>query len=414
MMRLALRNLARNRWRSGLTLGGVAVAVAALAWTQGLIEAIMSTTVAGTTSVQSGDLSIESTAHARDGSMDDTFPVDDRLLELVRGVPGVQAVAPRLLAFGLVGRETRSQSALVVGVDSSAETVASTIPKSVVDGAWLSPEGTSTRPVVLGEGLAKLLAAKVGDELVVLLHTADGSMGDDRLRVIGLARTGASALDRQAAWMIQDDLARLVALEGQVHTLMVRIERGADLELVASTLRVALAAVPGPQLSVRTWQELAPDLYQLIRILEATVGLIYGLIFCVAALGILNAQRMSALERRRELAGMMAMGATPARVTGLLMLETVLLTALGAAVGLLIGWAAVAWHAHAGLDLGALGSESHTNMGVTFSSRMYFVLRPALVAKPALAVLLVGALSGLWPAVRSARLDLVRTISGRT
>ena len=43
MIRLALRNLARNRWRSGLTVGGVAVAVAALAWTQGLIEAIVRT-----------------------------------------------------------------------------------------------------------------------------------------------------------------------------------------------------------------------------------------------------------------------------------------------------------------------------------------------------------------------------------
>jgi ABC-type lipoprotein release transport system permease subunit len=414
MIRLALRNLARNRWRSGLTLGGVAVAVAALAWTQGLIEAIMSTTVAGTTSVQTGDLSIESAAHARDGSMEETFPVHDGLLKVVRGVPGVQAVAPRLLAFGLVGRETRSQSALVIGVDSSSEKVASRVPQSVIDGAWLSPDGTGGRPVVLGEGLAKLLAAKVGDELVVLLHTADGSMGDDRLRVVGIARTNTSVLDRQAAWMIQDDLARLVALEGQAHTLMVRIERGADLELVAGSLRAALAARPGPQLSVRTWKELAPDLYQLIRLLEGTVGMIYGLIFCVAALGILNAQRMSALERRRELAGMMAMGATPARVAGLLMLETVLLTALGAAIGLLIGSAAVAWHAHAGLDLAALGSESHTSMGVSFSSRLYFVLRPALVAKPALAVLLVGALSGLWPAVRSARLNLVRTISGRT
>lgn len=416
MIRLALRNLARNRWRSGLTLGGVAVAVATLAWIQGFMEAIVNTTVAGTTSVQMGELSIESTAHAHDGSMDDTLPVRDGLLELVRGVPGVRAVAPRLLVFGLLAREGRSQSALVIGVDAASEAAASRVPESVVEGAWLSraTAGSGARSVVLGEGLARLLAAKVGDELVALLHTADGSMGDDRLQVVGVARTGTSAIDRQAAWMGQDDLARLAALEGQAHTLMVRTERGVALAQVAVGLRSALAGRAGPALTVRTWQELAPDLHQLVGLLDATVALMYGLVFFVAALGILNAQRMNALERRRELAGMMALGATPARVAGLLMVETLLLTGLGAAAGLLLGWAAVAWHAHAGLDLAALGSESHTNMGVSFSSRMFFVLRPAMIARPALAVLLVGALSGLWPAVRSARLDLVRTISGRT
>jgi ABC-type lipoprotein release transport system permease subunit len=417
MIRLALRNLARNRWRSGLTFAGVAAAVAALAWTQGLVEAIVSTTVAGITSVQMGDLSIETKAHAHDGSMVDTLPASDQLLARVRGVPGVRAVAPRLLAFGLVGREVRSQSALFIGVDSSAEAAASSVPKAVVDGGWLPHggfAGDADRPVVLGEGLAKLLAARVGDELVVLLQAADSSMGDDRLRVVGVARTGTSALDRQAAWMRQDDLGYLAALEGQAHTLMVRLERGADLERTAVALRAALAGMPGHELVVRTWQELAPDLRQMVQLMDATVGLIYGLVFFVAALGILNAQRMSALERRRELAVMMAVGATPARTAGLLMLETVLLTALGAAAGALFGWAAVAWCAHAGLDLAALGSESHTNMGVSFSSRMYFALRPAMVAKPALAVLLVGALSGMWPALRSARLELVRAISGRT
>lgn len=158
MIRLALRNLAR-------------------------------TTVAGTTSVEMGDLSIETKAHAHDGSMYDTLPASDQLLAQVRGVPGVRAVAPRLLAFGLVGREARSQSALFIGVDASAEATASNVPKAVLDGGWLPDVGPAGRPVVLGEGLARLLAARVGDELVVLLQTADGSMGDDRLHVVGVART---------------------------------------------------------------------------------------------------------------------------------------------------------------------------------------------------------------------------------
>jgi ABC-type lipoprotein release transport system permease subunit len=417
MIRIALRNLARNRWRSGLTLGGIAMAVATLAWTQELIEAIVNTTVAGATSVQMGEISIETKAHVQDGSIHDTLATSDHLLARVQGIPGVRAVAPRLYTYGLVSREARSQSVLFIGVDASAEAAASNVPLSVVDGSWL-PEGSYTgplgRPVVLGEGLARLLAARVGDELVALLQTTDGSMGDDRLRVVGVARTGTSTLDRQAAWMRRNDLAWLTAQKGQAHTLMVRIERGANVEETAVALRTALVDAPGPDLIVRTWQELAPDLYQLVQILNATVGLFYGLVFFVAALGILNVQQMNALERRRELAVMMAMGTAPARITGLLMLEMILLTALGAAIGVFLGGAMVAWHAYAGLNLAAIGSESHTNMGVSFPSRLYFVLRPTMIAQPALLLLVVSALSGMWPAIRSARLELVRAISGRT
>jgi ABC-type lipoprotein release transport system permease subunit len=418
MIRLAVRNLARNRWRSGLTLGGVAVAVAMLVWSESMTEAFLDTMVQSMTT-QLGDVRIESEAHAAESSLYDAFPVTDALLERVRKVPGVRAAAPRLETFGLIGHESHSQAALILGVDPEAEKTASDAERSIVSGTWLSRRGSAEgtpadNEVVLGESLAQLLSAKVGDELVVLLQAADGSMGDDRLRVVGLARTGTRELDRQAAWMRLSDVAFLAALDGKAHKIMVRLERGADLDTAAAALRGAVAGNPGPRLTVRTWEQLMPDLRQMIDLSRLTMLALYGIVFLIAALGILNAQRMTALERRRELAVMMAVGVTPQRMAGLVVLEAVVLTGLGAAVGALLGWGLATYHAHAGLDLAALGSQGFTYQGVAFSSRMYFVVRPAMVLDPALAVLVIGALCGLWPAFASARLELARTISGRT
>jgi ABC-type antimicrobial peptide transport system permease subunit len=122
---------------------------------------------------------------------------------------------------------------------------------------------------------------------------------------------------------------------------------------------------------------------------------------------------MAALERRRELAVMMAVGMTPARLASLVVLEAALLTGVGVVAGALLGWGLSAWHAHAGLNLATLGSEGFSYGGAAIASRIYCVVRPALISGPALAVLAVGALCGVWPALASARLELVRAISGR-
>ena len=423
VIRLALRNLTRNSWRSALTVSGVAIAVAALAWSQTMTEAFLDTMIRSAAAVQMGDLRVESEAHAKEGSMYDGFPATDGLLERVRRVPGVRAAAPRLSSYGLLGHEARSQAAMLIGVAPEAEAVASDVAQSVVAGAWLSTGDTGDtgdtggqggREIVLGEPLARLLSAKVGDELVAMVQAADGSTGDDRLRVVGLARTGSSGLDRGAAWMRIADVGWLAALDGQAHELIVRAERGTRLDGVKEALQAAVGGADGPKLVVRTWEELLPDLRQLVEITRLTMLVLYGIVCFVAALGILNAQRMTALERKREFAVMMAVGVTPVRLASLVVLEAALLTGLGVVVGGLLGWGLSAWHAHAGLDLVALGSQGFSYGGADIASRIYCVVRPMLIIVPALAVLAGGVLCGLWPALVSARLELVRAISGRT
>jgi ABC-type lipoprotein release transport system permease subunit len=346
----------------------------------------------------------------------DAFPATSALLERVRRVPGVAAVAPRLLTYGLLGHEARSQGALVLGVDPEAEAKAGDVAKSVVAGAWLARtdvEKDRAKQVVLGQDLANLLSAKVGDELVVLLQAADGGMGDDRLRVVGIVCTGSGDLDRQAAWMRLSDVAFLAALDGQAHELVIRLHRGAELDGAAAALRTAIAGSVGPKLVVRTWRELVPDLRQIIGVTKLSMIVLYLIVYFIAALGILNAQRMTAIERKREFAVMMAVGVTPARLGELVAVESVLLAGMGAILGVLLGVGVSAYHAHVGLNLAALGSHGFSYGGVKFRARIFFVVRPVMVFLPALTVLAVGVLCGLWPALSSARLKLASTISGR-
>ncbi|MEW6754670.1 MAG: FtsX-like permease family protein [Candidatus Latescibacterota bacterium] len=424
---LGLRSLARNRWRSGLTLAGVAVAVALMVWTLALYEGWIREMVRGATAVETAQVQVHTAGYVDNPRVYAGFPLDQELLERVERVPQVVAVSPRLELYGLVGNEERAQVARILGVDPQLERRATPVADGLVAGRWLAqspPPYPAPREVVLGSGVAQQLQVGPGAELVAFLEAADGSLGNELLGVVGVVRTANTAVDRMAVFMHLRDAQVLGALEGQVHELVIRT---ADLSLARQTAAAvadslgALAGAPAradtvdeEALVVQPWQELLPAVDQMILLFRRSYWLLYLLIYVVAAVGVLNTQRMSAVERRREFGVMLAIGMRPRRMLWTLVVETLVLGLAGAALGGAAGALLAYHHARAGFDMGLFTDQaSFSYMGVAFSERLYFVLTPRAVLEPVGVMLGVAGLSALWPAVKAARIDPAPTIAGR-
>ena len=282
--KLAVRNLLRNRWRSGLTLAGVAVAVGLMVWTLAFYEGWIDAMVRGATAVETGQVQVQTAGWADNPRIYESFPLTPGMLDTVAAVPGVAAVSPRIEAYGLVGNERRSQVTHLVGVDPEREARATPVTDGLREGRWLSPgpapEG-EPREVVLGADLATQLRAAPGDSLVVFLEAADGSLGNDVLRVVGTVRTGNNETDRSAAWLNLADAQRLTALDGRVHELLVRTGDLAAARETAASIAGALHArlgappegsgVPEGTLVVRPWQDILPSIDRMIRVFRRLV-----------------------------------------------------------------------------------------------------------------------------------------------
>lgn len=427
-LKLGLRNLARNRWRSGLTLAAVAVAVGLMVWSLSMYEGWIRAMVRGATAVETAQVQVHTAGFVEQPRAYRSFAADSAELRAVRGVPGVVAVSPRVELHGLVGNEERSQVARILGVDPQLERRTTPVAEAVTEGRWLSGATSSpeaAREVVLGSGVARQLRAQPGDELVTFLEAADGSLGNERLRVVGIVETGNTSVDGRTVYMDLSDAQRLGALEGEVHELAIRTEDLTRARERAEQVAAALGAAAGPpggaeaavgeSLVVRAWQEVLPGVNQMIVVFRRSYWVLYLLVYLLAAAGILNTQRMSALERRREFGVMMAIGMRPRRMFGTLLVESAILGALGATLGAATG-AALSWYHQArGLDMSLFTDQAaFSYMGVAFTERIHFVLTVGNVVEPVLVMLAVALLSGLWPAVRSARIDPAPTIAGRT
>jgi ABC-type lipoprotein release transport system permease subunit len=481
-VRLGLRNLFRNRWRSGLTLAAVGVAVALMVWSVGFIDGWLNEMIRSMTGLETLQVQVQTVEHVRNPRVYRTFELAPDQLDRVAALPGVIAVTRRAEAHGLVGTEQRSQVARLIGVDPVAEAAATPIADAVVAGRWLTaavageaaaaatepaslaapaaaatepaslaaPAAAATEPaspaspaspiddaddaawtppipaeVVLGQGLAYQLGVTVGDELVVFLEAADGSLGNDVLVIVGVVQTGNSMLDRGAVYLRLEDLQFLAALGDGVHRIAIRTgDLAAARTTAAAVAAVIGAAYPLPadgvavaeeELAVLSWQEMTPTLEQMIQLVRGSYWFMYLLIYLVAAVGILNTQRMSALERRREFGVMMAIGMRPRRLFRTLLVETAVLGLAGAAIGALLGGALTWYHATAGLNLGMFSDgASFTYMGVTMSERLRFVLTTRTIVEPVVIMVGVAVISGLWPAIRAARTQPAPTIAGRT
>lgn len=427
-LKLALRNLVRNRWRSALTLAAVAVAVGLMVFTLGMYDGWMDEMVRGTTAVETGQLQVHTAEYVENPRVYESFSADSALMGRVGSVSGVTAVSPRVKAYGLIGNEDRSQVARILGVVPEVEGTATPIRDAIVSGRWLSSRPApfpAPREAVLGQALAQQLRVSPGDELVVFLEAADGSLGNELLQVTGIVRTGNTELDRLAAYMHLADAQYLTALGDGIHELMLRT---ADLDAaraMADSVAVAIGARVGAPASgeavapatlvVQPWQEIVPWLNQMIVLFRRSYAFMYLLIYLVAAVGILNTARMSALERRREFGVMLAIGMRPFRMFRTVVIETVALGLAGALIGATAG-ALLNWHyATVGFDMSVFTDRAtFSYMGVAFSERIYFVVTPKTVIEPILVMLGVAALTGLWPAFRAARIVPAPTIAGRT
>ncbi len=415
-LRMAARNLTRNRWRSGLSIAGIAVATAILIWNFGFFDGFFDLMVRGTTEVDIGHVQVQDERYIDRPATYDYFEWDEPLQEALSGSAGVEAVAPRVRLFGLVGHEDRSHVARIMGVDPAMEPQVTVMDRGVRQGRWLDEEMPVDGPaeVVIGRGLSQSLGVGLGDELVVIAEGADGSMGDGLLEVVGILETGNSRIDRQAALLHLEEAQFIAAVEGAVHEAILKVRNPALAPGVARGIQERLDAMERGEVKARAWQEVEPGLYEMLIYGDQMNRVIFLIVFFVVALGVLNTLRMSAMERHREFGVMRAVGMSRRRLFGLIALEGSILGLMGALVGGVLGAGVTYYHATAGLDLSPFVEGDATWMGVSFAERIHFIMTWETVVYPVVGLVVVSTLCAIWPAISAIRLNARDAISGRT
>ncbi len=349
---LAWRNTWRNRRRTLLTLLAMVLSAALLIVTLATYEGMMVDLLVNTTRQYTGEASVATADYRLDG---DFFAVIDdpgRVLETIAADPSVKGASPRLHVYGLVSSGDSTVSVEMLGVDWSREATVTSIHRNLTEGK--APADPGSDGVLVGEGLAAKLGARLGGEVVFLTQAADGSVGNDLYRVEGIFKTGDPGRDSYLVMAGIGRLGEMTALAGKAHEIALATGDPAGAPVAAARLDQAVRSVD-PNLRAVPWQTLLPVLAQVMDIFDASMLVTTVILYFAAGMVVVNTLLMAFHERRREFGVLMAVGMTPWKVRRLLLAEAVLLGLTGSAAGGLVGVAA-SLALHRGIDVSAFMS----------------------------------------------------------
>ena len=211
-----------------------------------------------------------------------------------------------------------------------------------------------------------------------------------------------------------DSLQGLMTLENQAHELIAVARNGeSEEEVIAFKSEVSTALAieeKDPNMAVKSWLETSPQTAEMMKMRDVTMAILLGLIFFIAAFGILNTMLMSVFERTRELGVLKALGLRPIRLVNMVLIEALVLALIAAALGLILGgvldWLLIEY----GINFETSPGEGFTFNGAVMDPVMKgkFLLESAIA--PAIGLIVISVFSAIWPAIRAARLQPVDAI----
>ena len=405
LLRLAWRNLWRNKRRTWLTVSAIAFVTVLMVFLITLQLGSYDLMIDSSLRIFTGQMQVQRDGYLEKRQIRTVIPDAQALAERLRANPALAkiGVAVRAQGFALASSANRSFGVQVVGSEPEFEPKVSTIPHLIKSGRWLN--GLSVQEAVLGSALAQNLRIQVGDELTLFGAVMDGSVAVTVLPVVGIFESGMRDLDRVTVEVPLATFQEVFGLGRNAHAI---VFLAPDLKyLPALHAEVERQMTATPTLVVLDWERLIPGLKQLTQADWTTGWFMYIALIAVVTFSILNTFIMSVLERTREFGIMLALGTTPLRIGSLVFIETAFLALLGLGIGVALGLVIAAILSVVGFTYPGLkelmGQYGLPGLIYPKLSATSVLLGPAVI----LTFILVAA---LYPALRIRKLEAVEAI----
>jgi putative ABC transport system permease protein len=346
--KLALRGLLRNRRRSAVTLLAIALGVSAITlfagYTHNVYSGLARHSIHGELL---GHLTLSKRGMRQEGKLDPeryllTASEVDALTRLLKDEPHVVMVAPRLALSGLISNGRASTIFVAEAIEPAAM-------ERLQEGILTDAERESgmynevrkqldpahPEVVELSGGLVDILHLPAGGQAAVLVNTLSGQANALDITVGHTFNTGNAGSNDKFAFFSLDLARSLLDGEGRADRLTLLLDDAEQTVPVRDRLLARLTAA-GFDVEIETWQELSSFYTQVHGMFDMIFGFIFLIVLTVVVMSVANSMGMTVVERTREIGTLRAIGLKRRGVVLLFTTESMLLTLLGCAVGLLL------------------------------------------------------------------------------
>jgi putative ABC transport system permease protein len=363
------RGLIRRPVRTGLTLLGISIGIAAVVALVGISRGFSKSWVNGM-KARGTDIVVSNMASSLTPK-----PFDASAVTRIAHVPDVVATCPILVDLMSV------ESAQMMMVSARQWGGFSWDNLKIVTGRM--PRDANEKAVVLGTTAADMLGKKVGDPIQI---------DTEELTVVGIV-DGHAWVENSSIILSLPVFQEITGNQGKINVIDIRVKPPADDRQVETVCNQINQLIPEAKAVPAGENITNSQAYRMVQAMSWGTSLLAVL---VGVLGVMNTMLMTVFERTQEICILLALGWRRNRIVRMVLMESALLGLLGGIVGVFLGAAGVKVLGATPAIRGLLEPD----------------VNPGLLATSVAIAIGVGVVSGLYPAWRSSRLTPSRALQG--
>ncbi|GAB5539423.1 MAG: FtsX-like permease family protein [Salibacteraceae bacterium] len=335
-------------------------------------------------------------------SMDDSFVLNDSILETIQNDKRITGYVERIESFALSATRETTKGAMVVGTDPEAEKQMTQLHERIDTGAYFGPDDQA---VLIGAGLAAYHKVTVGDTIVLLGQGYHGTNAAGKYPIKGIVKFGSPELSKQLIMLPIKEAKILYGTEGTISNLVLLIENAEKAPQIARDLEAALSS----NLEIMSWPELVPELVDMIEA-DRVEGYIFMLIlYMVISFGIFGTVLMMLAERQHEFGVLVAVGMKRVKLAFVVLIEVITIALLGAFAGIFGAYPVIGYFF---LNPIRFGGEEAGKMMEEYG--MEPILQPSLdlevFVQQAVIVAIVASAISIYPFISVLRMSAIKAM----
>lgn len=328
LVKLAWRNIWRNKKRSLITISAIFIAVFLCVLLRALQLGLYDNMINNVVGSYSGYIQIHSKGFWDEQIVDNSFSPDKDFLNGIENIDGVSNTLKRIQSGSLASLSDLSKFVFVTGIEPSKESSLTNWEKRLINGQLLTEE---SRSLNIGKGVAKYFDLKIGDTLVLLGQGYHGMQAVGAYPVSGILDLKNPTLNKISVFMTLSQAQDFLSAQNMITHLILNKQENKDEDAIALNIK---NSINDKVYEVMTWREMIPELEQTIKADSAGGLIMVFILYMIVTFGIFGTVLMMTQERKYEFGVLVSIGMRKIRLIKTMIYETILLSSVGAILGI--------------------------------------------------------------------------------